>query len=406
MGQSSVLSSVLSSVRSVDHSANHSWNHSVKLSKTKPVVAHLIQDYLRHTTNWIYGQIVANHEFEHLVLAKRVLNLDQFKVKKIVALQTLPRLTRFWNEIIYRLFGHQPAFVRACQREKVALIHAHFGHIGFKAIGLKQKLGVPLVTTFYGYDVSALGRIPSYRRRFEKLFQKGDLFLAEGPCLSAALVALGCPQEKIRVFHLGVHVDQYEFQARPDHKQIRILFAATLTEKKGWSFAVKAFARAAKLNPDIRLRLIGEGEDEAALTQLIEKLGIGPRVERSGYVKHDQLIEEMLRADVFLQPSQTAKNGNTEGGAPVTLIDAQATGLAICATFHADIPEVSPHNVSALLSPENEIEFLSENLIRLCADHALRTRLGAAGRKRVEQDYNWKIQGERESQLYSSLLNQ
>jgi colanic acid/amylovoran biosynthesis glycosyltransferase len=113
----------------------------------------------------------------------------------------------------------------------------------------------------------------------------------------------------------------------------------------------------------------------------------------------------MRAADIFLQPSRTADNGNTEGGAPITLIDAQSVGLAICSTTHADIPEVAPHGVSALLSPERDPGALTQNLLKLATDRALRQRLGQGGRNHVSREYNWAIQGPRLAEIYRSLLS-
>src|SRR6185437_987328 len=149
---------------------------------------------------------------------------------------------------------------------------------------------------------------------------------------------------------------------------------------KGWSDAIHAFALAAKRMPNLRLRLIGGGEDEARVTATIRDHAIESRVDRSGYVSHDELLREMINSDIFLQPSRTAANGNTEGGAPVTLIDAQSVRLPICATTHADIPEVSPHGVSALLATEGDVLPISENLVRLAQNRDLRLELGKRGR--------------------------
>ena len=371
---------------------------------SKPVVAHFIQDYLRSTTNWIHGQIMANLEYEPVVLAKRLMNPEQFKVKKIVSLENLASISKAFNRLVFRLLGYYPLYLKTCREMSVSIIHAHFGHIGFKALGLKRRLKIPLVTTFYGYDVSALGRVARYRRRFAKLFAEGELFLAEGPHLAACLEKLGCPAEKIRIFHLGVNIDQYRPAPRPEKALIQVLFAATLTDKKGWADALGAFQIVARKHANLRLRLIGNGEDEVKVERRLFELGIEKITSFTGYVPHVELLAEMQSADIFLQPSRTAQNGNTEGGAPVTLLDAQAMSLAICATTHADIPEVAPHGVSALLSPERDVQRLAENLARLVEDRALRIELGAKGRDRVETDYNWQLQGAKQAALYNSVL--
>ena len=371
---------------------------------SKPIAAHFVQDYLIATTQWIYGQIRANAEFTPIVLARHKVNPEAFPVDKLYSMDELPAWRRALDELHLRTRGYSRFFAQRLQNP--SLIHAHFGHIGFKALGLARRFNIPLITSFYGYDVSALGRNPRYRKRYAQLFAEGNLFLAEGPHLANSLVELGCPREKIRVFHLGVDLiplDDHIYTTRAADKGARVLFAATFTEKKGWADALCAFARASQ-QVQMHLRLIGGGEDEAQVIKMIRELGIESLVERSGYVTHDELLREMMASDIFLQPSRTAANGNTEGGAPVTLIDAQSVKLAICATSHADIPEVAPHGVSSLLSPEGDVELLSENLLRLARDPQLRRQFGENGRARVETEYNWSIQGPRLATIYESCI--
>ncbi len=371
---------------------------------SKPIAAHFVQDYLIATTQWIYGQIRANAEFTPIVLARHKVNPEAFPVDKLYSMDELPAWQRALDELHFRTRGYSRFFAQRLQ--KPSLIHAHFGHIGFKALGLARRFNIPLITSFYGYDVSALGRNPRYRKRYAQLFAEGNLFLAEGPHLAKSLAELGCPREKIRVFHLGVDlipIDDRIYTTRAADIGTRVLFAATFTEKKGWADALRAFARASR-QVQMRLRLIGGGEDEDLVTKAIRELGIESLVDRSGYVTHDELLREMMASDIFLQPSRTAANGNTEGGAPVTLIDAQSVKLAICATSHADIPEVAPHGVSSLLSPEGDVELLSENLLRLARDPQLRRQFGENGRARIEAEYNWSIQGPRLATIYKSCL--
>ena len=55
-------------------------------------------------------------------------------------------------------------------------------------------------------------------------------------------------------------------------------------------------------------------------------------------------------------------NGDTEAGAPVAILEAQATGLPVISSYHADIPEVVVDGKSALLAPERDAETLAKHL--------------------------------------------
>src|SRR5205085_9701304 len=92
-------------------------------------------------------------------------------------------------------------------------------------------------------------------------------------------------------------------------------------------------------------------------------------------------------AHVFLLPSVTAANGDQEG-TPVSLIEAQATGLPVVSTFHSGIPEVVRDRETGFLVPESDVNLLTERLEYL-ADHPdCWEIMGSKGRAHVEAHYD------------------
>ena len=61
----------------------------------------------------------------------------------------------------------------------------------------------------------------------------------------------------------------------------------------------------------------------------------------------------------------TAADGDSEGGAPVGIIEMQAAGMPVLSTYHADIPEVVRDGESGYLVPERDVEALAEKLDKL-----------------------------------------
>jgi colanic acid/amylovoran biosynthesis glycosyltransferase len=368
-------------------------------------VIHYTRDYLDQTTTWIYGQIKFNCEYQPVIFADRVKNLEQFPSTNLYGLtKDLSKWQYKKNKLVHRVTGNYPYFLKAAGNHTPRLIHAHFGNIGYKAIPLSKKLNIPLITTFYGYEASALAKKEKYQKRFKILFEKGTLVLAEGNHLRNELIRLGCPPEKSKVFHLGVEVENYPLRKRVvDASQpLRILFAASFVEKKGAKYALLAFAEAKKKYPNIKLKLIGDGPERANVLDLANKLNITNDLEWQGYIKYSDFVNEIYKADIFIQPSITAADGNTEGGSPVSLIDAQATGIPVLSTFHADIPEVVLHNKTGLLAPEKDYQTLGDNLLKLLENPDLLVDYGMAGRLHVEENYNIRKQGKILSEIYDS----
>ena len=123
-----------------------------------------------------------------------------------------------------------------------------------------------------------------------------------------------------------------------------------------------------------------------------------------GFLPYSKVIEELAHCHILLQTSTTATDGDTEGGAPVILLDAQASGLPVVATRHADIPEYVCDGQSALLAPERDVEAIAHCLGQLLEAPERWAEMGAAGRRHVEQNYNAALQRQRLELIYDELL--
>jgi colanic acid/amylovoran biosynthesis glycosyltransferase len=234
------------------------------------------------------------------------------------------------------------------------LVHAHFGPQGFAAAEPCARGGVPLATTFYGYDLG-VAREPSWARRYGSLWRKGAAFLVEGPFMAARLAALGAPRERIRIQRLPVDVERIPHRPRERRagEPLRLLQVARFVEKKGVDMSVRALARL----PGAELTLVGDGPLRDAIGELARAEGVAGRVRFLGSRTHAEVLDLLLASDLLIQPSRTASNGDTEGGAPYILLEAQASGLCVVASDHADIPDTcAPEAWFAF--PENDLEAL------------------------------------------------
>jgi colanic acid/amylovoran biosynthesis glycosyltransferase len=75
------------------------------------------------------------------------------------------------------------------------------------------------------------------------------------------------------------------------------------------------------------------------------------------------VIARLASARVLIHPSATAADGDSEGGAPTILLEAQAIGTPIVSTRHADIPYIAPEGPGVYLSDEHDIDGLARDLV-------------------------------------------
>jgi colanic acid/amylovoran biosynthesis glycosyltransferase len=215
------------------------------------------------------------------------------------------------------------------------LVHAHFGPQGYAAAEPCRRAGIPLVTTFYGYDLG-IARETAWARRYAALWRKGAAFLVEGPFMAGHLARLGAPAERIHVQPLPVAVERVPFRprARRPGEPVQLLQVARFVEKKGIDLSVRALARV----PGTVLTVVGDGPLRGALAELVRQEGVEARVRFLGPRTRAEVAALLASADLLVQPSRTASDGDTEGGAPYILLEAQAAGLCVVASRHADIP--------------------------------------------------------------------
>lgn len=289
----------------------------------------------------------------------------------------------------------------------VRLIHAYFGPVGWRMLGLKRKLGLPLVVTFLGDDVGpnlapwwwwlvqSESEVPNWPERLRELLAEGDLFLVEGPFLRQRLLDLGCPPEKIQVQRIALPVHDAPFTPEPKrpHRRVVIMFAGRFCEQKGLLYALEAFRVVRRERPEIEFRLIGDetltdGCYAARVYGYIRDHRLQGCVRLLGFLNHAEYLWQMRHGDVFLHPSIVDDRGAGEGGAPTTIIEAQALGLPVIATDHCDIPNVTVPGESAVLVRERDSHALADVLRQLVDDPEKREAMGRAGRRHVEQFHN------------------
>ena len=107
-----------------------------------------------------------------------------------------------------------------------------------------------------------------------------------------------------------------------------------------------------------------------------------------GAVSHDDLLARLAAGDwdVAALPSVVTASGELEG-IPVSLVEAMAHGLPALATATGAIPELLDDG-AGLLVPPADPGALADALEQLAGDPDLRTRLGTAGRLRIEEQYD------------------
>ncbi len=371
---------------------------------TKPVVAHFHSLFFAKSETFIYNYISNFPNFKAICMAGKFENLNLFpfddgKQFKI----SFPENKK--ERLLFLLFRKYRQIIEILKKEKVVLVHAHFGPSGVFILPYVKKVNLPLITTFYGYDISKLTRDKTWLGKYKILFKKGDLFLVEGPFMKSQLVKLGCPENKIMIQRIAIPIDKIPFRERLPKKQGEnaiFIFSGRFVEKKGLIYALQAFKEVRKKFSNFKFRIIGDGPLKNMLLDYVKTNLMGDYVKFLGFLPYEEYLKEMGKADVFIHPSVIASDGDSEGGAPTTILEAQAMGMPVISTYHADIPNVTLLGQSAYLSQERDVKLLSKNIDLLLLNQKYWSLMGKAGRAHIESRHNIREEIKNLEDIYKS----
>jgi colanic acid/amylovoran biosynthesis glycosyltransferase len=158
-----------------------------------------------------------------------------------------------------------------------------------------------------------------------------------------------------------------------------------------------------RVRSDYQVVQIGTGEMQEDLCNLAGELGLSEKVSFMGAATSAVVADYMAKSDLFVLPSKTAKNGDSEAFG-IVFIEAAASGLPVVATMHGGIPEAVNNGVNGLLVGEGDEVELANSIEKLLMSKELRVTFGEAGRRFVEANFDVREQSRLLDQIYMGIL--
>ncbi|MFC9133326.1 glycosyltransferase family 4 protein [Streptomyces sp. NPDC057099] len=147
-----------------------------------------------------------------------------------------------------------------------------------------------------------------------------------------------------------------------------VIAAGRLVRVKRYDLLIEAFAQVAAAHPDWQLRIYGKGEEQPALRQLIERLGLWNNVFLMGAAT--PMEAEWAKASIAAATSDFEPFG-------MTIVEAMRCGLPVVST---DCPygpgEIIKDGADGRLVPVGDRDALASALLELVGDDERRRRMG------------------------------
>jgi glycosyltransferase involved in cell wall biosynthesis len=294
-----------------------------------------------------------------------------------------------------------PGLARELRASAPAVFHAHLSWpLAAKfALAAAALARIPaIVATVHVIPEFALDR--SNRLQLQLLSRFVGRYVAVSNDIAARLSEeFGWPAAKIDVVHNGVDLDEFVLPPDPgvrselagNRQGPVFLTVARLDQQKGHDVLLRAATGVAEGS----FVFAGEGPERRRLEVLAAELQLDDRVVFLG--RRSDVPDLLAAADVFVLPSRFE-------GSSLAILEAMASGKPIVCSAIGGTDELVVHGETGLLVPVEDANALTAALRELAADSSLRTRLGAAARKRAEQCFSLATSTSRVERIYEELL--
>lgn len=118
-----------------------------------------------------------------------------------------------------------------------------------------------------------------------------------------------------------------------DRSSVALIAVGRVERPKGYDLLLDAVHRLVSEGVSVKLIIVGEGSDQPRLSKKAQDLGLGNRVEFTGYMNRDQLAKTMRKSDLYV-------SGSEQEGFSLALLEALASGLPVVATDVGGVAEV------------------------------------------------------------------
>lgn len=213
------------------------------------------------------------------------------------------------------------------------------------------------------------------------------------------LIAKGVPPGKITIVSNTPVPDRFETAIPVSAGKIGIrdgrlvlIYVGFVNYSRGLQSTLRSLREFAKINPNFRLLILGKGNAEAYLRQMVEELGLQDHIDFLGWIDNREVPRFIASADVCIVPHPPS--GHWDNTIPNKLFDYMAAGKAVLVSDARPMKRIVEELRCGLVYEENSAESFVSQLSRLGVE-SYRKELGQNGRAAIAEKYNWNMDSTR-----------
>ena len=299
--------------------------------------------------------------------------------------------------------GWVRALRRIIEAERIGLVNGHAPVPVFADAAARAGGDTPFVLTYHTGRMRTGGRLANaVCATYERTVLARTAAHARQIVCASEYVATDQPElfaGRSTIITPGANLGL--FTASPVPSDPRIVFAASLehaTAYKGLADLLSAVALLIPALPDVHLDVLGSGSATDGYRDLAGRLGLAGHVTFHGRLEGRELADAYARGRVLALPTRY-------DSFPTVIIEAMACGRPVVSTRVGGVPSLVTHDRDGLLVAAGDLPALAGALGDVLRSDRLARRLGEAGRRYVERELSWELQGDRTVEVFDRALH-
>lgn len=217
------------------------------------------------------------------------------------------------------------------------------------------------------------------------------------------------PAERVVILHPGCDTTYFTPAARDAEARRALgwgdrpvlLTAGRLQKRKGHDMMIRALSRVRQAAPDVLFAVVGNGEERAALEQLVLDEGQQDHVRFHGEVSDQQLRLAYQQADLFVLANRAV--GSDIEGFGMVLLESQACGRPVLAGDSGGTAETMIRGTTGDIVDCTDPGRLAERIVHLLSDRPRLDAMGLAGRTWVVEHFDWVALGREAEGVFTAM---
>jgi glycosyltransferase involved in cell wall biosynthesis len=324
------------------------------------------------------------------------------------------QLERDLRSVAYN-FWLQSEGATIIKREQPDLLYERYSLFGWGGVDLARRQRIPLILEVndplcreqMGYEKFTL--TATAERMESEIIRAADVVIAISTWIKDWAISLGAKKNDVHVIPNGVASRLFTLQDNGEVVRQRyklanhrvIGFVGSFQPWHDVQGLLQAFSKLYTQHKDLRLLLVGDGEQREALEDVHRQLGLQSAVIFTGNIAHDAVPAYLAAMDVTVAPYNWKQDFY---GSPLKLFEYMAAGKPTVAAAIGQIEEVIEHGKTGWLYRSGDHEQLADGLSCLLHSAELSSAVGAAAREEILSNYTWKAVASRVAELAAGAI--